>query len=54
MNIPHLVIKIQLKCSNSPEKRVLQIQEVAGLGASLINLSNNTDVIALPRPRKCC
>lgn len=54
MQIPQSAINILVNCTNLPEKGVLQIQEVAGLGASLINLGNNTDVIALPRPRKCC
>lgn len=31
-----------------PEKWVFQVKEVAGLGACLINLSNNTDVVTLP------
>lgn len=53
MNIPHSARNVQLKCTTSPEKGVLQIEEVAGLGASLVNLSNDTDIIALPRPRKC-
>lgn len=33
--------------TNSPEKGVLQVQEVAGLGACLVHLGNNTDVVAL-------
>lgn len=35
-------------CSNLPEKWVFQIEKVAGLGACLVHLSNNTDVITLP------
>lgn len=30
-----------------PEEGVLQIQEVAGLGARLVHLGHNTDVVAL-------
>lgn len=33
--------------TNSPEKGVLQVQEVAGLWSCLVHLGNNTDVVAL-------
>lgn len=33
--------------SNSPEKGVLQVQEIAGLWSCLIHLRNNADVVAL-------
>lgn len=35
------------KETNSPEKGVLQVQEIAGLWSGLVHLGNNTDVVAL-------
>lgn len=42
------VIHVQVcQEANSPEKGVLQVQEVAGLWSCLVHLGNNTDVVAL-------
>lgn len=42
-----VVVRYWAQDTNSPEKGVLQVQEIAGLWSCLIHLGNNTDVVAL-------
>ncbi len=43
----HNLTAFQSNVSNSPKEGVLEVKKITGLGACLVDLSNNTNVIAL-------